>query len=303
MWLLACVAPDEDVATRKARPADVVIDSGAGDTAEPDTGAPPDTGALPETGTQACWLGPARDHAVCVPTVAYDAEAFGADYDYPASDDARYLAPARFVDLDAIDPALEIAPNFALDELLQAWKGRYAVLQGHLVDVLQDIRDDIGEPLYLNSGYRSPAYNASVDGASLSRHMYGDAADMTSDGYDVEALGVVCEQWGAAYVGLYEDGHTHCDWRDDTLDPAFYDATRALAGESAPPAASLAYDGLRWTAPATGFDEGEPFRRWTATDADGAVLLTATGRAFVAPAGTARVSVRVGGRVWAEARP
>ena len=53
------------------------------------------------------------------------------------------------------------------------------------------------------------------------------------------------------------------------------------------------HDGV-WTAPAEGFDEGEPLRRWTALDADGEVIASEIGESFVAPEGTDRVEVLVG---------
>jgi hypothetical protein len=58
--------------------------------------------------------------------------------------------------------------------------------------------------------------------------------------------------------------------------------------------------GAVWSAPATGFDEGEPLRAWTALDARGGVLLRAHGRSFAPPAGTARVRVVVGGQLTLE---
>ncbi|MFT4976897.1 MAG: hypothetical protein ACI8S6_002802, partial [Myxococcota bacterium] len=50
----------------------------------------------------------------------------------------------------------------------------------------------------------------------------------------------------------------------------------------------------------TGFDEGEPLRRWTAHASDGTVLAEAVGETFEPPAGSVRVSVSVGHQVWLE---
>jgi Peptidase M15 len=46
-----------------------------------------------------------------------------------------------------------------------------------LVEVLDKIRKEIGEPIQLISIYRSPKYNRDIGGASFSRHMHFDAAD------------------------------------------------------------------------------------------------------------------------------
>ncbi len=264
----------------------------AGDTAGDTSG---DTGEAESSGKYACYLGPARDYSVCLSVVNYDVVVFGAEYQYPDASEGgeAYAPPVRFLDLQDLATDLEIAPNFALGEYLYAWKGRWGVMQSHVVDRLQDIRDEIQEPLQVNSGYRSPAYNTGVGGASWSRHMYGDAADIQSGSYSVEELGVVCEALGADYVGLYEDGHTHCDWRYHAADPAFYDA--APARPVAEPRVGITQAGGVFTAPAEGFDEGEPFRRWTAYDAAGNVLVVASGREFVAPTDAASIEVRVGG--------
>ncbi len=267
------------------------------DTAEPaeilnDSGTEADTGNQSEV----CYLGPARTNDRCFPT--FGLSAVDGDYLYPDPYDGspQYAAPVRFLDLEAVDPDAEIAPNFVMEELAQNWKGRWAVVQPHLVSHLQALRDTMDSPLSVNSGYRSPAYNTSIGGVTYSRHQYGDAADIGADGWSVEDLGDLCTAAGAAYVGLYENSHTHCDWRDDPLSLAFYDA--AAQRPAPPPAEDAALTCAEWcTAPATGFDEGEPHRRWTAWDHDGNVLAGGTGREFRPPPGATRVRVVVGGRV------
>ena len=42
---------------------------------------------------------------------------------------------------------------------------------------LQVLRDELGQPITITSGYRSPAHNAAVGGATRSQHLYGTAAD------------------------------------------------------------------------------------------------------------------------------
>jgi hypothetical protein len=207
----------------------------------------------------------------------------------------------RFADLSAVDGSLPIAANFLLDEVMQEYKGRYGVFQAHVVEKLQAIRDQIGAPLHVNSGYRSPGYNATIDGATLSRHMYGDAADMWSDGISLTGLSNICSSLGAGYIGMYSS-FVHCDWRTTALDPAFY-------GELEPQSVELPVhtgeivrqpNGMSWQAPATGFDEGEPLRLWTAFDAQGNVIDEGEGESYVPPAGAARIRVWVGGHVELE---
>lgn len=50
-----------------------------------------------------------------------------------------------------------------------------------LVDkVLDPLREEFGEPIIVNSGYRSPALNKAVKGAATSQHVSGQAADITA---------------------------------------------------------------------------------------------------------------------------
>lgn len=54
-----------------------------------------------------------------------------------------------------------------------------------LIDsILDRVRELWGGPLRVNSGYRCPALNAAVGGAPDSRHMKGEAADITTGSKD-----------------------------------------------------------------------------------------------------------------------
>lgn len=232
--LAACEDLDPDGGLRKAPPGGddtgrPLIDEDAGEVQDrpmPDGEwfGTEDDAPEPETVGEVCYPGADSAGDTCVPVVAWD-PAWGSDYEYPEPLDgsAAYSKPARFVDLSAVDPALALAPNFVLDEFMQEWKGRYGVYQPHVVETLQAMRSDSGGALYVNSGYRSPGYNASLEGsATWSRHMYGDAVDMYSATLSLSELGDLCESYGADYVGMYSS-HVHCDWRYSPLEPAFYD--------------------------------------------------------------------------------
>lgn len=51
-----------------------------------------------------------------------------------------------------------------------------------LAQNLQVIRDEIGKPIYINSGYRTPQHNKKVGGVSSSRHLTAEAGDLRVDG-------------------------------------------------------------------------------------------------------------------------
>ena len=49
-----------------------------------------------------------------------------------------------------------------------------------VANVLQPLRKAWGRPLTINSGYRCPALNAALKGATNSQHMKGEAADIAA---------------------------------------------------------------------------------------------------------------------------
>jgi hypothetical protein len=304
--LVACF-PTDDVGTPPLVRGPRTQDSGEYDPgplpdSDPtDSDEPQDTSVPIPSGQQACYLGADRTWETCLDLVDYD-PAWGSDYDYPEpyQGSSQYIEPLRYVDLSAQDPDLKLAPNFVLSEFMSEAKGRYGVFQTHVVDHLQDIRDQTGGPITVNSGYRNVTYNAGVGGVSSSRHVYGDAVDMTSGVVGLSALGEICDAHGAGYVGYY-DTHVHCDWRADPLDAAFYGGARAgIELPSSPLSAELVWAGRALRAPAQGWDEGQPLREWRAWSRDGRLLAEQTGASFTPPTEATRVEVVVGREVILE---
>ncbi len=87
-----------------------------------------------------------------------------------------------------------------------------------LADQLQVLRDAIGVPIHINSGYRTLAHNRSVGGVKDSRHLVGDAADISSRG--MAPLDVYCATEVLIRQGRMNQGglgayvyHTHYDTR------------------------------------------------------------------------------------------
>ncbi|MEM6293600.1 MAG: D-Ala-D-Ala carboxypeptidase family metallohydrolase [Myxococcota bacterium] len=241
-----------------------------------------------------CFLGPDRDNSVCFP-LAFPGSPSG--YNYPSPLNNNYRKPVAYIDLDQVDESTKIAPNFTLGEIATRAKGRYAIVQPHAVERLQAMRDSAGS-LRINSGYRSPSYNAGVGGASKSRHMYGDAFDIKPLSTSINSLEGKCTSNGGKLVEY--NSHVHCDWRHDAQDTKLF-GIAALAPDARPDdfaveeytATIERHEGIL-SAPAEGFDEGEPVRRWTAYDADGTVIAEYQGEYFTAPASAETVEVDVG---------
>ena len=53
-----------------------------------------------------------------------------------------------------------------------------------LAENLQVLRDYIGRPVKIISGYRSPDYNKKIGGAKRSQHMLAKAADIKIEGME-----------------------------------------------------------------------------------------------------------------------
>lgn len=63
---------------------------------------------------------------------------------------------------------------------VKSWQNK---LKPSLCSILFGISDDLGRRLQINSGWRCPAYNRKIGGASNSQHLYGNAADVSTAGY------------------------------------------------------------------------------------------------------------------------
>jgi uncharacterized protein YcbK (DUF882 family) len=68
-----------------------------------------------------------------------------------------------------------------------------------LAQNLQVLRDAIGKPITINSGYRSPKYNAKIGGVKNSQHLKGKASDISVKEMTPKEVALVIE-------GLIESG-------------------------------------------------------------------------------------------------
>ncbi len=63
-----------------------------------------------------------------------------------------------------------------------------------LAENLQVLRDELGEPIHINSAYRSPNYNKRIGGKPASKHLIAQAADITVKGKTPKQLAVMIER-------------------------------------------------------------------------------------------------------------
>ncbi|RRN78535.1 peptidase M15 [Pseudoxanthomonas sp. SGD-10] len=91
---------------------------------------------------------------------------------------------------------MQLTTNFTLAELTVTSTGlpnqpgaeELSNLRALANHILQPLRDALGKPVIVNSGYRSAAVNRAVGGAATSQHRTGEAADIVVKGMSPEAL-------------------------------------------------------------------------------------------------------------------
>lgn len=74
--------------------------------------------------------------------------------------------------------SLRDTKNFKASEFACHHCGENKACQ-ELIDICQKIRDKLGAPIRINSGYRCPVHNAKVGGVKNSYHTQGKAADLS----------------------------------------------------------------------------------------------------------------------------
>ena len=110
----------------------------------------------------------------------------------------------------------QLSKNFSAGEFMCKC-GKYCTtfkVDDDLVTKLQKLRDKLGKPIRINSGYRCPTHNKNVGGASASYHTKGMAADIRVDSVTVVALSKAAESVGFKGVIQYpKSNFVHVDTR------------------------------------------------------------------------------------------
>ncbi|UOG39692.1 D-Ala-D-Ala carboxypeptidase family metallohydrolase [Leptospira noguchii] len=85
---------------------------------------------------------------------------------------------------------MNLSKNFTLSELTVTQTGLPNVPDERQIvnlkrlseEILEPLREAIGKPIEINSGFRSPAVNRKIKGSVTSQHMNGEAADICVQG-------------------------------------------------------------------------------------------------------------------------
>lgn len=120
--------------------------------------------------------------------------------------------------------SMRLSRNFWLDEYVATSTGLFNLPTQrpvrrlmHLTNrLIQPLRDAVGQPVNVTSGYRSPEVNRAVDGAPESQHLIGEAADINSVGYTPSELVGIIQSLKLPYDQLIDETKTHPDGRVTT---------------------------------------------------------------------------------------
>ena len=141
---------------------------------------------------------------------------------YKSVKDARAQLTKEFKEYEAQRTAIKskiLEPYNAFEQVYrECVTAPFQQADSELVEKMQAVREKLGKPIKITSGYRCIPHNAAVKGSSGSKHRYGMAADwrMKDRNINPVALGIIATQYFKA-VGIYwYDGCAivHTDTRD-----------------------------------------------------------------------------------------
>lgn len=99
----------------------------------------------------------------------------------------------------------DLSKNFSRREFACRGKdccGGSAPVHPELISGLQQLRDNVGVPLTISSGFRCRRHNAAVGGARQSQHTFGTAADvLVPSGWTATQLADLAET-----IDVFRDG-------------------------------------------------------------------------------------------------
>jgi zinc D-Ala-D-Ala carboxypeptidase len=145
---------------------------------------------------------------------------------------------------------MQLSPHFSLAEMTrsataqsigdpnQPGPAELANLKTLCAKVLEPIRMHFGQPVRINSGYRSPRTNRAVGSSNGSQHRLGEAADIEIQGIENAAIAIwirdnlifdqlILENYRRGVAG---SGWVHVSYRTGRLRPSVLTMTMASHG-------------------------------------------------------------------------
>ena len=86
------------------------------------------------------------------------------------------------------DGNVQLARHFKVKEFACKDGSPVVFIDEYLYTILDILRQKLGKPVIITSGYRTPAWNAKCGGAKYSYHMRGMAADIRVEGMTAKEI-------------------------------------------------------------------------------------------------------------------
>lgn len=110
---------------------------------------------------------------------------------------------------------MKLSEHFEANEFVCKCGCGKSIADKELVTKLEKLRELLGKPIYITSGYRCPKHSVSVGGYATDAHTVGIAADIQISGYTVEDIAEAAEKVGFSGIGLMNNA-VHVDVRNAT---------------------------------------------------------------------------------------
>lgn len=105
---------------------------------------------------------------------------------------------------------LRLSKNFTLSEFACNDGSKEITVNYELIELLQQLRDTLGKPIKVTSGYRTVTYNKKCGGIATSHHLTGKAADLKVSGVTPLEVAKAADEMGFMGIGVYPT-FTHVD--------------------------------------------------------------------------------------------
>ena len=147
---------------------------------------------------------------------------------------------------------LQLSPHFAYKELVTTshiefsesneTSGQIYVprLRALCVNILEPIRNYVKQPVIIDSGFRCQGLNTKLSGEPKSQHLFGEAADIQVQGYDLDSLFQWITKDSKLYYGqCINEKHNIEHWIHISLGSPYRDALLCCQ--------ALTWDGDKYT--------------------------------------------------------
>jgi uncharacterized protein YcbK (DUF882 family) len=109
----------------------------------------------------------------------------------------------------------QVSPHFKAKEFQSKDKSKYLLIASELIETLETIREHFNAPITINSGYRTPNWNAKVGGAPNSYHCKGMAADIVVKGHGSQEVAKYADSIMKQGGVIRYTNFTHIDVREE----------------------------------------------------------------------------------------